>query len=133
MIFFQVEDILQRFEDLKRMEERSWQDLEHENTCGQQENENPRVPHKTRPEKKLKGAKKKPSAQASSGLKSLMAAKRKEMKMQTDDKVSTPRVKAVAEEERVFEGGFFSVRSPLRSSNSEARRTTRASAKLSLA
>ena len=83
-------------------------------------NENEK-PKKNRPKKTIGGGIKKTPAKplaaskVRTGLKEMMAAKRKEMLLQQDPvKASkTPELKKEVAE-RVFEGGFFSVRSPLR-------------------
>ena len=112
MIHFQVEQVDEGFAALRKLESNAWLASEQEEKKEPEEKKKP---------KKLQPAKRKKPA-ASSGLRAMMAAKRKEMKTggaQPEGESNPTLLSAMPE--RVFEEGFFSVRSPLREKNSGER------------
>ncbi len=122
MISYQVDDVVKMFEDLDKLEANGWIPPRQES-----ENADPKVTKKpTKP--KLAKTKKNPGAPSKSrlALRQMMAAGRKQMEEETKQgatallaprtptSVLRPANRAV---EKVFDGGFFAVRSPRRGSD----------------
>ena len=121
MISLQLEDVRKTFQDLAALEANSW--IPTAAAENEQENQRPRAKKRPLPAKPkalppAAGAAK--STAAASSVKEMMAAKRRQMMQQQQQPVdisvpATPLPPAKGSEaEKVFEGGFFSVRSPMR-------------------
>ena len=121
MIYFQVEDVEQKFSDLDALESRNWQSEK---------------PQKVVKKNVIKNKTTfKPKAKASSNLRQMLAEKRKAMLQQskndmpaivlTEDKTGEEKsAKTTEEESLTFDAGFFKVTSPVnRSPKNEKRRS----------
>eukprot|EP00095_Tigriopus_kingsejongensis_P002981 maker-scaffold849_size89187-snap-gene-0.17 protein:Tk02981 transcript:maker-scaffold849_size89187-snap-gene-0.17-mRNA-1 annotation:"disks large-associated protein 5" len=107
MIYYQVEDIDVAFKDLNTLEANGWTPpVVSNNAVVNNENRLP-PPRKVGPGKPKKAGRKSPT-QSSAALRELMAHKRKQI--QAKHTLQPP----VSSPEKLFDGGFFSVRSPLR-------------------
>ena len=129
MISFQVEQVDAGFADLLSMESSGWVPATTAAGNNNKENAKPKKRTTTTTKKKVLTTTSKPPT---SSLREMMAMRRKEMQQTTTKEnntlhpsvavsASSPIVTAVAASpnvEKVFEGGFFSVRSPLRTPNS---------------
>ena len=123
MIYFQVEDVEQKFVDLTALEERNWQ------------NEKPQQQQKIVKKVIKNKTAFKPKAKASSNLRQMLAEKRKAMLQQakddmpaivvTEEKSSDEKAAQKSPEEKVtFDAGFFKVTSPIsKSPRSEKRKS----------
>ena len=121
MIFLQVEDVDRRFDSLKEIEENNWQRPQPKDLC---------KVSKPRTKKATAVSETKPAKQATSGLKALIAARRRAAKScsevrqvnieQEQSKEEGRRVEEKPEVETeggassqiTFDGGFFMVKSP---------------------
>ncbi len=114
MIYYQVEDIVQGFEQLSALEANSWVDSQSSTQ------ENRPVPAKDK--KTTVAGRKRPApgagAKASLGLRAIIAAGRKARETTQDSSSDNSVLKPInKEKEKLFEGGFFAIRSPVRKSS----------------
>jgi len=134
MIYIQVEDVYHKFSRLSKLESSGWVNealIINEDCCV-----------KKKPNIRRKGRPSKATISGSSGFKAFIAQQRKNMKsdvnMNDSDKVSTNLTSSIVKDdstgspnrsylspERVFDGGFFSVKSPATLKIPQSPRNTR--------